>query len=291
MRIGRIKGCELRIHPLLFLLFAAAIFVDGFVLLLISFAAVLYHEICHVLVAVMCGFSIKRIEVLPFGSVAQIQGLFEEHPHAEMLIALAGPAANVLLVMVLVTINHYTGHTFPYREEFIQANFQLAIFNLLPFLPMDGGRVLRSIMAHYISLGKATRIAADMGILGGTIMTVVGAMGYLGNPGLMVFLGITVVFTAIQERKNASWLWLREVTGKKEKLLSEETMAVRQIVARQDMLLGQLVLRFIPHRYHMVTVVDDSFRSIATLGENEVVDGLMKQGSAATIAAIIPGRG
>ena len=67
-------------------------------LFLVAFGSVLYHELCHVLAAVLCGYSVTRIEVLPFGSVAQIQGLFEERPQSEMLIALAGPAANGLYV-------------------------------------------------------------------------------------------------------------------------------------------------------------------------------------------------
>ncbi len=293
MRIGWIKGCEIRLHPLLMVLVVLAAWVGQLPFFLVSFGAVLYHELCHVLVAVLCGYAVTRIEVLPFGSVAQIQGLFEEQPQSEMLIALAGPSANLLMVMALTTLQHYTGLNFPYRDAFVAANLRLAVFNLLPLLPMDGGRILRSALARYVSLGKATRLAADLGILGGVAMTVAAAVGWPRETGRVVtiLLGLTVLLTALRDRRGASWLWLRELTGKKQKLLREETMAVRQIVTRWDMPLGQLAMRFIPHRYHLITVLDEKCDPIATIGENEVMEALMKKGANTRIYAIIPGKG
>lgn len=293
MRIGWIRGCEIRLHPMLMALIVLAAWAGQLPLFLVAFGSVLYHELCHVLAAVLCGYSVTRIEVLPFGSVAQIQGLFEERPQSEMLIALAGPAANVLMVMILTTLQHYTGLALPYQEPFVAANLQLAVFNLLPLLPMDGGRILRSALARCISLGKATRLAADLGILGGTALCVAAAAGWLRGSGraVTILLGLTVLLTALRERRNASWLWLRELTGKKQKLLSEETMPVRQIVARWDMPLGQLAMRFIPHRYHLITVLNEKCDPIATLGENEVMEALMKKGANTRICAIIPGKG
>ena len=291
MRIGWIKGCEIKLHPLLIALVILAAWAGQLPLFMVAFGSVLYHELCHVMAAVLCGYSVTRIEVLPFGSVAQIQGLFEEQPQSEMLIALAGPAANVLMVMALTTLKHYTGLDFPYQEPFIAANLQLAVFNLLPLLPMDGGRILRSALARCVSLGKATRLAADLGILGGLAMAIAAAAGWLPGRAAMILLGVTVLLTALRERRGASWLWLKELTGKKQKLLREETMPVRQIVARWDMPLGQLAMRFIPHRYHLVTILDEKCDPIATLGENEVMEALMKRGANTRICAIIPGKG
>ena len=202
MRIGWIKGCEIKLHPLLIALVILAAWAGQLPLFMVAFGSVLYHELCHVMAAVLCGYSVTRIEVLPFGSVAQIQGLFEEQPQSEMLIALAGPAANVLMVMALTTLKHYTGLDFPYQEPFIAANLQLAVFNLLPLLPMDGGRILRSALARCVSLGKATRLAADLGILGGLAMAIAAAAGWLPGRAAMILLGLTVLLTALRERRN-----------------------------------------------------------------------------------------
>lgn len=293
MRIGWIKGCEIRLHPMFCLLVAAAAVSGQMAALTIPFSAILYHEIMHALAAAMMGYPVTLLELLPFGSTARIEGLYEEAPHAELLIALAGPASNVLMVMALTTVEAYTGLAFPGQEAFVQANLQLALFNLLPFLPMDGGRVLRSLLAGFISLGKATRLAAVMGVIGGILMAAAALLGYLGAARRfpMTLLAITVVLSALKAGREAQWLWLRELTGKKNHLMREKTLPIRHIAADGDMMLGQLVSRFLPHRYHMVTVLDEVCRPIATLSENEVVEALMKKGAHTRIFAILSAKG
>jgi stage IV sporulation protein FB len=293
MRIGWIRGCELRVHPLLLVLFLLAALVGQLPVFALAFIAVLYHELCHVLAARLCGYKVSAIEILPFGSVAQIQGLFEGRPQQEMVIALAGPASNLLMVMIHITLEHYTHYQLPYQQRFVDVNLQLAIFNLLPALPLDGGRVLRSALARVFSLVKATRWAADLGIVMGMIITGAGILcwGRVNNAPMAVWMGAFLTLVALKERRTATWIWLKEMTGKKQQLLLEETMAVRQIIARWDLPLGELARRFIPHRYHLVLVVDEQFNPLGSVSENQVVEALLSKGPTVQIGAIIPGKG
>ena len=207
MRIGWIKGCEIRLHPLFGIMILLAAMVDELPAVMVSFSAVLYHELMHMLAAVLMGYSVTSLELLPFGSSAVIEGLYEEAPHAELLIALAASA----------------------------------------------------ILGYW---GKQRRIS-------------------------LTLLACTVILTAIKEGRSAQWLWLRELTGKKRKLMKEETLPIRHIAASGDMKLGQLAARFLPHRYHLVTVLDEKCTPIATISENEVVEALMKVGSHTRIFAIL----
>ena len=289
MRIGWIKGCEIRLHPLCGIMILLAAMVDELPAVMVSFSAVLYHELMHMLAAVLMGYSVTSLELLPFGSSAVIEGLYEEAPHAELLIALAGPASNVLMVMTLTTLKAYVDLNFPEQERFVQTNLQLALFNLLPLWPMDGGRVLRSTLSRIMSLGRATRVAAALGVLGGIALAASAILGYWGKQRRisLTLLACTVILTAIKEGRSAQWLWLRELTGKKRKLMKEETLPIRHIAASGDMKLGQLAARFLPHRYHLVTVLDEKCTPIATISENEVVEALMKVGSHTRIFAIL----
>jgi len=289
MRIGWIRGCEIRLHPLFVLMVLLAAAAGELPSLTVSFGAVLYHELMHVLAAALLGYPVTVLELLPYGSVAKIEGLYEEAPHAELLIALAGPASNLLMVMALTTLKSYTGLEFPGQERFVQVNLQLALFNLLPLWPMDGGRVLRSILAQSISLGRATRLAAGLGTIGGLVMAVGAALGWLGENRRipMLLLALTVIFSALKEGRSAQWLWLRELTGKKHRLMQSQTLPIHHIAVRGDLTLGQLAARFLPHRYHLVTVLDENCVPVATISENEVVDALMKVGAHVRIFTII----
>ena len=290
MRVGWIRGCEIRIHPLFAVGVLLAAVCDQLPELSLSFAAVLYHELMHVLAAALLGYPVTALELLPFGSAARIEGLYEQSPQAEFLIALAGPASNVLMVMALTTLESYLGGVFPGQERFVQANLKLALFNLLPLWPMDGGRVLRSLLASHMSLAKATRWAAALGVTGGILMAAAALTRQMEAMGRMTLclIALMVITSAAREGRQAQWLHLREMTDKKRRLIQEEMLPICHMAVRGDMQLGALTRRFLPHRYHLITVLDVNFIPVATIGENEVVEAMMKKGSHTRIFTILP---
>ena len=293
MRIGTIRGCEIRVHPLLPLVVVAAAAFGMLKPLCLGFIAVLLHELSHVLAALACGFHINSIELLPFGGVARIEGLFEHNPGAEVLIALAGPLSNLVVVMVLTTLEHYFAFAVYEQEAFIRINLYLALFNLLPALPLDGGRVLRAMVARFCGLKVGTRASAVVGMLLGLALmglTVWGAMQEVYNP-TAGLCGLFLLLAAGKEWKTAPFMLLREVTQKKDTMLREETMQVRQIMARDNLPLGHLVRRFVPYRYHLVLVVDEGYNPLGTVSETTVVEALLARGSMAAVGSLLPRAG
>ena len=288
MRIGWIGHCEIRIHWLFIVVMAASWFFHRLPQVALTFGVVLYHEIAHAFAATGCGFQVKQLVILPFGSVARIDRLFESKPSAEAFIALCGPLSNVLLVMVLLTIDHFFPFTFPWKNDLIEINLFIAAFNLVPGLPLDGGRVTRACFARFLGIQKATRLTAWLGsILGICLCGLGGWLFYAShNPSLLV-VSAFLFLSASQERRTAPWLMLREITDKKGALMREESLPVRQIVARSDMAIGTLVCRFLPYRYHMVLVVDEACNPLGTLSETEVVAALMKIGSGTTLDELL----
>jgi stage IV sporulation protein FB len=132
-----------------------------------------------------------------------------------------------------------------------------------------------------------------MGVIGGMFMAAAALLGYLGTSRrlTMTLLALTVVLSALKAGRESQWLWLRELTGKKNRLMREKTLPIRHIAADCDMMLGQLASRFLPHRYHLITVLDEACRPIATLSENEVVEALMTRGAHTRIFAIFSAKG
>lgn len=185
-RFARVAGIDLRVHvSFLLVIVLGAMQWGGFgprgalfgaVLTLLTFASVTLHELGHSVVAQAFGIPVKDITLYPIGGVARL-GKRPKTPGQEFLIALAGPAVNVVLVLIIGAVgvglfgSQALGETWGHmRNEqptfetlfvmLVVSNAMLALFNMVPALPMDGGRVLRAVLSWFIGAEQATRISA-----------------------------------------------------------------------------------------------------------------------------------
>ncbi len=169
-------------------------------LVLVLFTCVVLHELGHSVAAKFFGIEVHSITLLPIGGVAAMKAIPEE-PHKELIIAVAGPMVNVVIVAVLVLavggmpgwadMPVLPGTVGELANHILLANIVLVIFNMIPAFPMDGGRVLRSMLASVIPYGSATAWATGIGQFLSVAFFV---MGFWITPLLMiiavfVFLG------------------------------------------------------------------------------------------------------
>jgi Zn-dependent protease len=165
--------------------------VEGIGFVLSIFACVVLHELGHALAARRYGVSTSDITLLPIGGVARLQRI-PDKPAQELVVALAGPAVNVAIVVILLLAGvrpHVSPQDSQYliHERFLPklliVNAFLFLFNLLPAFPMDGGRVLRALLALRLEYSRATRIAASIGQF---MAIMFGLFGLMGNPMLLL---------------------------------------------------------------------------------------------------------
>lgn len=217
-RLARILGTDVKVHFTFVLLLGflylgiresngadAALLITEFFLLL--FLCVLLHEFGHILMARHFGIRTPDVILLPIGGVARLERLPEE-PRQEFLIALAGPAVTLAIAFSMSLWLRATGQPLVWPswegtgldasipQLLFSTNVALLLFNLLPAYPMDGGRVLRSILSARIGLVRATRIAASIGQL---LAMVIGVYGLARNQPMLILIGIFVFFGAGQE--------------------------------------------------------------------------------------------
>jgi stage IV sporulation protein FB len=289
MRIAIIAGCEIKVNWLFVaVLFVAAL--SGYLtVFLLSFTLVLLHEGCHALAARACGFHAREIELLPFGGVARIDGLFELNPAAEAIIAAAGPACNILLLMAALSLNAIFPLPASQLRFFLDVNMGIAALNLLPALPLDGGRILRGLLARHFDIVRVTRICAASGICASALLGALFLWAAIkGTLNLSVLLmAAFLCLSAWREYVQAPYLVYKGFAGKLGSLKRELMLPVRPLVARRDVHLGALVRRFTPGAFHMVTVVDDDCRRLGTLDEEQVVNALFKKGAEAEIGSVL----
>lgn len=233
-RIARISGIPLRIHWTFLLIIAWVVFVgldgEGVINLnhlsnlLISvftlFTCVILHELGHALAARRYGISTLNIVLLPIGGVAMLERLPVD-PRQELAVAFAGPAVNFLIALIFLPVllvmdsrvigemsnfilNINQGAFPPFRVSFfhwfafflVTLNIIVGLFNLIPAMPMDGGRVLRALLAIKLPRHKATQIAATIGAI---ISGVIVIYGVFNKNWILVFIGLYVFTSAFGE--------------------------------------------------------------------------------------------
>jgi Zn-dependent protease/CBS domain-containing protein len=186
----------------------------GIVVTLLLFAVVVLHELGHSFAAQYYGVEVKRIVLLPIGGVAQL-GSIPENPVQEFVIAIAGPLVNFVLAGIFFvaglaigqdvslsfsTIIESMGQLTPasiFNYVFF-SNLFLGVFNLLPAFPMDGGRVLRALLATQMNYARATVIAASVGQ---GLAWIFGLWGFLNGGIFMILIAVFIFLGAGQERQ------------------------------------------------------------------------------------------
>jgi Zn-dependent protease/predicted transcriptional regulator len=226
-RIGTFAGIDVYVHATFLILLlwvafshwqdehslSAALAGVGFILAL--FGCVVLHEYGHALTARRFGIRTRDITLLPIGGLARLERMPSD-PRQELWVALAGPAVNVVIGAVLFAIVEFTGSMQApetltvsrgsFIERLMLVNVFLAVFNLLPAFPMDGGRVLRAILAMRMDYTRATQLAATVGQ---GMAFLFGLVGLFTNP-FLVFIALFVWIGAGQE---ASMTQVRSALG------------------------------------------------------------------------------
>lgn len=212
--VARLLGTELRIHAAFLLLllwvgvtrgaeggWGAA--TSGVLLILMVFACVVLHEFGHALAARQFGIRTPDITLMPMGGVAHLERI-PEKPIQEILVALAGPAVSAGLAAFFWGVSGFATPQFdtlwtpdlPFARTLLSINLGLLLFNLLPAFPMDGGRVLRAVLALRMQHFRATRIAAR---IGQAIALLLGMLGLLLPAPTLLLVAIFVYFGAASE--------------------------------------------------------------------------------------------
>lgn len=227
-----VRGIDIRIHITFPLILFWAAFQYGqedgwlgalFGVLIFSllFVLVTLHELGHSFAAMHYGVTVRQIVLLPIGGLAQLEKM-PEKPIQELVVAIAGPAVNVVLAVVfgmiawaanipvfsaLGTVSLTFSTIFAYL---IFYNIVLAIFNLLPAFPMDGGRVLRALLAMKFNFARATAVAVNIGRV---VAILLGIWGIMSGAVFTVFIALFIFAAGTQELAMVRWQGRKQQLG------------------------------------------------------------------------------
>jgi Zn-dependent protease/CBS domain-containing protein len=242
-KIGRVAGIDVKVHWTFFLLLAFFAFL-GYqtsgslvgaltetVTIVALFFCVLLHEFGHSLVAQRFGLEIHSITLLPLGGVSKLESL-PEKPADEVKITLAGPLVNVVLAPILFGVGLLFGAVPRVPGDLFMSigsvgqfffylgylNVVLAVFNLLPAFPLDGGRILRALLASRLGAVRATDISSAVGQLFAVAFFLVGLLGgnfLLALVAVFIYFGATGEAQMVRQQELTRGLSVSDVMGTK----------------------------------------------------------------------------
>ena len=297
VNIGSIAGTAIRIH-ITFVLFLIWIFVAGWasggvndalnslVFIVLLFACVLAHEFGHIFTARAFGVATPDVTLLPIGGVARLERI-PEKPGEEFLVAIAGPLVNVVIAIVLIAVTptHISAEHFAAMESakvsmidrLAEVNLFLAVFNMIPAFPMDGGRVLRALLAIRLGHVRATEIAA---MIGQWAAFGLGFLGLFYNP-MLIFIAIFVYLAAASEAQMVS------LQAMSSDVPVFAAMMTQFATLTPDEHIDAAVETLLQTSQTEFPIVDQNHRLIGMVGRAEIIRALREHGPAAPVSSVM----
>lgn len=297
LKIARFAGTEVRIH-ITFVLFLAWIgfsyyraggptaAIEGVLFMVALFACVLLHEFGHALAAREFGIHTPDITLLPIGGVARLQSM-PDKPWQELIVAIAGPLVNVVIAGVLIFVLHRHAGVEDLERlqqpgigmlaKLASVNVSLVIFNLIPAFPMDGGRVLRALLAMVMDYARATQIAARVGQ---AMAFLFGFIGLFGNP-LLIFIALFIYLGAQQEAATAQ---MKDLALN---LTVSQAMVTHLVSLPEHAALDEAVDALLRTSQHEFPVLDTNGRVLGVLTRDDMIAALRRHGPATPVVDVM----
>ena len=296
-KLLRVAGIDVRIHFtfLLFLLWIGwshyAIggltqALDGVGLILALFGCVLLHEFGHAMAAARYGIRTPDITMLPIGGLARLERM-PDKPAQELVVALAGPAVNVVIAALAIGVFgcRFDVHALrmldlpgvSFGDKIASVNVMLVLFNLIPAFPMDGGRVLRSLLAMATNYSRATDIATR---IGQDVAVLFAIIGITSNP-MFLFIALFVFLGASQENTMAQ---MKDLSGN---LRVSDAMVTQLVTLDEHATLNDAVEALLRTSQHEFPVMNGGGRVLGILTRDGMIAALKHHGAGTPVTAVM----
>lgn len=273
------KKTTFLLHPLMIACGIGYVFIGNTKVLLASLCAMLIHELGHFLIGKALGIPISSVELTPFGGVITVEGLPSFSPLHRAVFAFAGPAASALGCFGAAFAANASWIDLSFATHFVRSNFLLFCVNLLPVLPLDGGRIVRAFLENWMGFQKATQtlvwIGCGTGIGLGLLSLLMALKGIL-NPA-PAFAGIYLCYAAAQEAKQGTGHYINSLITRRQRLENHQTLPIEFLAVSENTPLPVLLRHLSPGKYHVIYQVDeDGMTCKRIIDEKALCDSLFQ---------------
>jgi stage IV sporulation protein FB len=248
--------------------------------LLTLFIIVLVHELGHIVVARNFGWTIREVKLLPFGGVAEVEEAGGISAKEEAIVAIAGPLQNVWMGLLAWGLGAWGIWDTAWSDYVAQANLMIALFNLLPIHPLDGGKLLQALLSYAFNYYKMLIFTARVSLLFSGLMIASSFLPLLlegkGIQFNLLIVGSFLFMSNWTYHRNIPFLFYRFLT-QRERVSEEEFggKAVSPLIVNGRQSLLSVAKLFNRERYHLVYVMDSSNAGLQVIPEKRIVEGCL----------------
>ncbi len=270
-------GAQVRLHPLLAVLGAVCLLSGRLPSLISSLVALILHESGHLIVLRAYKTRVISVELTPFG------GLIEAEDDAlpgggALLLALAGMIMNALFAFLSIRFYALSLLPFHVSQAFLRANLALLLINLMPVLPLDGGRALKILLRRFLDEKAVARWLTALGTLCGLLL-IAASFRFALNGELLLspaFSGLYLLYMAAVARRGAASRYVSALIARRYRLSERGALDVQWLAVSEKTPARALLGRLSPGKYHMLSVLrDDGRQTLGTLDEEALCEALL----------------
>lgn len=273
-----IKIGKIYINIFIFPLIIAAYLTFSIPQLVISYAVAFVHEFSHYIGAKHYKIETGGFVIMPFGLSLRLKDRLIENPVHECIICALGPLSNLLMAVFGVYIRTHFDMNLNLVDFFILSNASMLIINIIPIIPLDGGRIVRASLTHKTGFAKACSITAALSqifilLLGVLSIYVLYTTHF--NVSLTIICAF-LLFNMSAERKNDNLTVMRQIVYSKEKLARRRFMNVKWIALREGADTREVLKNFSYNNYYIVSIMDKNCRIQSIMTETQIIETLLK---------------
>lgn len=273
-----VRGIDFSLHPLFVIIMLTSVLTGHFIELFTLFMIVFIHEMGHLSAAVGLGIKVRAVQLLPFGGVVHIEEEGKMTAVKEILIALAGPLQNVIMILGALLLRHLEWGDAAFLTYLIQGNMIIACFNLLPILPLDGGRIIQALASCYLPYHATLVWCARISVISsaGTILYALLPLLMMQGPIQLnlLMIGTFLLYSNWTDYRHVPYRFMRFLVSR-ERYKEDEAPEgdISQPIMADPMKPLESILRlFRRGKYHLVYVLNPQGEVFAVLPEHSLIE-------------------
>ena len=277
----RIGGVRVRLHPLLPVFWGVTALLGRFSALFPALAALALHESGHLLAARLWRVRILEIEITPYGGVMAVEQMEGLSPGPAFFLALGGPLFSLVGCCLALPLLRTGWANFDFTAGFFRGNLFMLTVNLLPALPLDGGRMLRALLTRRMPFARANRWLVYAGYAAGSALCLLSVVyAWRGELNFSpAFGGLYLLYAAYQENKQSLPRYISSLIGRRLRLEKGDRLPVEVLAIGEGATPREVTTLLSPGKYHWVQVVAaDGLGRLGGLDEKALCDFLLDGG-------------
>ncbi|MGO1370635.1 MAG: site-2 protease family protein [Senegalia sp. (in: firmicutes)] len=288
MKLFTFKKIDINFHLLLIPIILIMYFNNYMLEFIILFVVLSFHEIGHLIVAIIEDVKIREVNIFPLGAIIKFEYPLGIEPIKEIMISIAGPLVNLILFIISYKIYiNFTGIIL--LDFFIEVNLILFIVNILPIMPLDGGRILRGILYIHGGFKFANKFTNIVGEISLSLLFLIGLL-YVKDIFEIIILATMTIYlykAAKVENEMAAFILTRGIGRKKKKLKNKSVMKTHFLIVLKGTELKSILDIILPNRYNIIFIIDNEGNFLGNISEECFFNGIIVNGVTENIETLL----